>query len=234
MMGPVQLHNSAQELHELFAQAQQEGPGRAPNVQEAQDLIFYLHLWNRYKLPRSDLISLMIKAWRPPTWAAECARTKKAALREIGRSQRVENVEASTTTGESNPQDIIHTQAPAAPAIAGPNPVVPATSHHAPLEEQITSNPTKRSSRQTREQAPSPQEICTMHQEAQPEVGPSFITQAADPPRAPAGSSKPVGKMGKTKPQGKDNFPVGTPSPHNSIDQWIQFIYRWQLCNKGA
>ena len=69
-----------QELHELFTRAQQEGPGRAPNIQEAQDLISYLHLWNRYKLPRSDLISLTIKVWRPPAWGAERARTKKAAL----------------------------------------------------------------------------------------------------------------------------------------------------------
>ena len=166
MMGPVQLHNSVQELHKLFTRAQQEGPGRAPNIQEAQDLISYLHLWNRYKLPRSDLISLMIKVWRPPAWAAERARTKKVVLQEIGRSWRVENTEASTTTRQSNPQDIICTQAPAAPAIAGPNPVVPATSHRAPLEERIMSNSTERSSGWTREQAPPPQEIRTMHQEA--------------------------------------------------------------------
>ena len=73
-----------------------------------------------------------------------------------------------------------------------------------------------------------------MHREARPEAGPSFITWAADPPRAPAGPSKPAGKTGKTKPQGKDDFPAGTPLPHNSIDQWIQFIHRWQLHNEGA
>ena len=27
---------------------------------------------------------------------------------------------------------------------------------------------------------------------------------------------------------------AGTPSPHNSIDQWIQFIHHWKLHNKGA
>ena len=112
--------------------------------------------------------------------------------------------------------------------------MVPATSHHAPLKEQITSTPTERPSGWTREQAPPHQEIHTVHREAQPEVGPSFITQAADPYHALAGSSKPAGKTGKTRPRGKDDFPVGTPSLHDSIDQWIQFIHRWQLCNEGA
>ena len=149
------------------------------------------------KLPRSDLISLAIKAWRPPTWAAEHTRTKKVALQEIGRSRRVENADASATTGESNPQDTTHTQASAAPAIAGPNSVVPTTSHRAPLEERITSAPTERPSGRTREQAPPHQEI---HREARPEAGPSFITQAADPYRTLAGSSKPAGKTGKTRP----------------------------------
>ena len=146
----------------------------------------------------------------------------------------MENADASATTGESNPQDTTRTQASAAPAIAGPNPVVPTTSHHAPLEEQITSAPTERPSGRTREQAPPHREIHTVHREARPEAGPSFITQAADPYRTLAGSSKPAGKTGKTRPRGKDNFPVGTPSPHYSIDQWIQFIHRWQLRNEGA
>ena len=135
MMGPVPLHNLVQELCKLFVQAQQEGPGRAPCVQEAQDLISYLHLWNRYKLPKSDLISLTTKAWRPPVWAAECARTKKAALQEIGRSQWAKNTDASTTTGESAPQDNTHTQVPAVPAMVKNIPVAPATSHCVPLKE---------------------------------------------------------------------------------------------------
>ena len=74
-----------------------------------------------------------------------------------------------------------------------------------------------------------------MHQEAQPEAGPLTTIQAAGPSHVLTGQPKPMGRVkGKDKPQGKDNFPVGTPSPHASIDQWIQFIHHWQLRNEGA
>ena len=43
IMGPVTLHNSAQDICRLFERAQQDKLGRSPNVQQAQDLMSYLH-----------------------------------------------------------------------------------------------------------------------------------------------------------------------------------------------
>ena len=45
-MGPMLLHNMAYEICKLYARAAQEEPNCALNVQEAQDLNSYLHLWN--------------------------------------------------------------------------------------------------------------------------------------------------------------------------------------------
>ena len=48
-MGPVLLHNTAYEVCRLYTRAAQEEPNCTPNVQEAQDLNSYLHLWNAHK-----------------------------------------------------------------------------------------------------------------------------------------------------------------------------------------
>ena len=86
-MGPVLLHNTAYEVRRLYARAAQEEPNCAPNVQEAQDLNSYLHLWNAHKQEKSDLIRIVMKGWRPPAWAAEAAKQTKMALRERGKAQ---------------------------------------------------------------------------------------------------------------------------------------------------
>ena len=148
-------------------------------MQQAQDLMSYLHLWNRYKQPKSDLISLVIKHWRTPAWAVKHAKLKKVVLREIGRGRLAENADASATPGEPAPQNITHMSVPAVPATAEIIPVGPTTTSCAPLEEQITSVLTERSSDQAREQAPPPQGRPTMHREARHEAGPSTIIWAA-------------------------------------------------------
>ena len=86
-MGPVLLHNTASEIHKLYTRAAREEPHHAPNIQEAQDLNSYLHLWNAHKQEKSDLIRIAMKGWRPPVWAAEAAKQKKLALREKGKAQ---------------------------------------------------------------------------------------------------------------------------------------------------
>ena len=65
-MGPVLLYNMVSEIHKLYARATREEPHHAPNVQEAQDLNSYLHLWNTHKQEKSDLIHIIMKGWRPP------------------------------------------------------------------------------------------------------------------------------------------------------------------------
>ena len=97
-MGPVLLHNTASEIRKLYARATREEPHHAPNVQEAQDLNSYLHLWNVHKQEKSDLIRIAMKGWRPPAWAAEAAKQRKLALREKGKAQ------AAQQKGNSLPQ----------------------------------------------------------------------------------------------------------------------------------
>ena len=86
-MGPMLLHNTAYEVCKLYMRAAQEEPNCAPNVQEAQDLNLYLHLWNAHKQEKSNLIRIVMKGWRPLAWAAEAAKQKKMALREKGKAQ---------------------------------------------------------------------------------------------------------------------------------------------------
>ena len=86
-MRPVLLHNMASKIHKLYTRAAREEPYHAPNIQEVQDLNSYLHLWNVHKQEKSDLICIIMKCWRPPTWAAEAAKQKKLALREKGKAQ---------------------------------------------------------------------------------------------------------------------------------------------------
>ena len=155
-------------------------------------------------------------------------------LREIGRGWLAENTDVSTTPGKPAPQNITHTPAPAVPATAGTIPVAPTTTSRAPLEERITSVLMERPSDRAREQAPPPQERPTMHREARCEAGPSTIIWAAGPVHALAGLPNPAGKgKGKTKPQGKDDFPEGHPELSTPIEEWIQFIHQWQLHNDG-
>ena len=86
-MGPMLLHNTASEICKLYTRAAREEPHHAPNVQEAQDLNSYLHLWNAHKQEKSDLIHIAMKGWRPPMWATEATKQKKLALREKGKAQ---------------------------------------------------------------------------------------------------------------------------------------------------
>ena len=97
-MGPVLLHNTASEIHKLYTRAAREEPHHTPNIQEAQDLNSYLHLWNAHKQEKSDLIRIAMKGWRPPAWATEAAKQKKLALREKGKAQ------AAQQKGNSLPQ----------------------------------------------------------------------------------------------------------------------------------
>jgi len=46
----------------------------------------YLHLWNQWRMTKNELMLLAIKAWRPPAWAVECNKQKKAALKEKGKA----------------------------------------------------------------------------------------------------------------------------------------------------
>ena len=92
-MGPVLLHNMVSEICKLYARATREEPHYTPNVQEAQDLNSYLHLWNAHKQEKSDLIRIAMKGWRPPTWAAEAVKQKKLALREKGKAQAAQQKE---------------------------------------------------------------------------------------------------------------------------------------------
>ena len=99
-MGPMLLHNMAYEICKLYARAAQEEPNCALNVQEAQDLNSYLHLWNTHKQEKSNLFHIIMKGWRPPAWAAEAVKQKKLALRERGKAQ------AAQQRGGSLPQHI--------------------------------------------------------------------------------------------------------------------------------
>ena len=86
-MGPVLLHNTASKIRKLYTRAAREESHHTPNVQETQDLNSYLHLWNAHKQEKGDLIRIIMKGWRPPTWVAEAAKQKKLALREKGKAQ---------------------------------------------------------------------------------------------------------------------------------------------------
>ena len=89
-MGPVLLHNTVSKIHKLYARAARaarEEPHHTPNIQEAQDLNSYLHLWTVHKQEKGDLIRIVMKGWRPPVWAAEAMKQKKLALREKGKAQ---------------------------------------------------------------------------------------------------------------------------------------------------
>jgi len=163
IMGPVALYNSAQELRELFERAQQEEPGNSPNMQHAQDLMSYLHLWNRWRMTKNELMLLTIKAWRPPAWAVERNKQKKAALKEKGKARLTSNVDGSTTPGELNPH--IHSQTspavPTTPVVTGSISVAPTTTPRAPLEERITSVPAEDISAQEQRHIPTLHEALT-------------------------------------------------------------------------
>ena len=90
-MGPMLLHNTAYEVRRPYTRAAQEEPNCAPNVQEAQDLNLYLHLWNTHKQEKSNLIHIVMKGWRPPVWAAKAMKQKKMALREKGKAQAAQH-----------------------------------------------------------------------------------------------------------------------------------------------
>ena len=97
-MGPMLLHNMAYKIRKLYVRAAQEEPHCAPNVQEAQDLNSYLHLWNAHKQEKSNLICIVMKGWRPPVWATKAMKQKKLALRERVKAQ------AAQQRGSSLPQ----------------------------------------------------------------------------------------------------------------------------------
>ena len=136
-MGSVLLHNTASEIRKLYARAARaarEEPHHAPNVQEAQDLNSYLHLWNTHKQEKSDLIRIVMKGWRPPMWAAEATKQKELALREKGKAQVAQQKGNSlphhgqlSTTG-TQPEKLSITSLGTAP-----------TSYHQSLRDQLAS-----------------------------------------------------------------------------------------------
>ena len=87
-MGPVLLHNTVREICKLYMREAQKEPNWGSNIQEAQDLNLYLHLWNVHKQKKKDIICISMKGWRPLTWAIKVTKQKKLALRERAVQQK--------------------------------------------------------------------------------------------------------------------------------------------------
>jgi len=190
-------------------------------------------------MTKNELMSLAIKAWRPPAWAVERNKQKKAALKEKGKAQLMSNVDGSTTPGEFNPHIYSQTSpaVPTAPVVTGSISVAPTTTPRAPLEERITSVPAEDISARERRHIPTPREVLTMRRDIPPEAGPSNTNRAAGPSREPVGKPMPTGSSkakGKTKPRGKDDFPADVPSLDASVEDWIKYIHHWHQHNDGA
>jgi hypothetical protein len=79
--GPVRLYNSVEELCTIFKASHSEEEGRAPLYRQASDIITFLNHWRKHKnLEVSELMRAVMKAWKPPIWAADKAKKKKEFL----------------------------------------------------------------------------------------------------------------------------------------------------------
>ena len=210
-MGPMLLHNTAYEIRRLYARAAQEEPNCAPNVQEAQDLNSYLHLWNAHKQEKSDLIRIIMKGWRPPAWATEATKQKKMALRERGKAQ------AAQQKGGSLPlhRPLVMTDTP--PKRLGltssgtaPTPQLPS------LRDRLVS--------------PEPGEVVT--QEVIIDQCPRHSPKATLLPCAMVTSSvaaTPTKRKGKGKSKPNDDLPPDAPPLSANAETWAHFMHLWQL-----
>ena len=210
-MGPVLLHNTAYKVHKLYARAAQEEPNCTPNVQEAQDLNSYLHLWNAHKQEKSDLICIIMKGWRPPAWAAEAAKQKKMALRERGKAQ------VAQQKGGSLPPHQPLAMMDTPPERSGltssgtaPTPQLPS------LRDQLIS--------------PEPGEVVA--QEVVINQCPRHAPKATPLPHATVTSSAaatPTKRKGKSKSKPNDNLPPDAPPLSADTETWAHFMHLWQL-----
>ena len=205
------LHNTASEIRKLYARAAREEPHHAPNVQEAQDLNSYLHLWNAHKQEKGDLICIVMKGWRPPTWAAEATKQKKLALREKGKAQAAQQKgnllpqhgQLSTTGTQPKKSSII-------------SPGTAPTSYPQLLRDWLVS--------------PEPGEVVT--QEAVIDQCPRHPPMAKLLPHTTVPSSAattPTKRKGKGKSKPNDALPPDAPPLSADANTWAHFMHQWQL-----
>ena len=205
------LHNTASKICKLYARAAREEPHHAPNVQEAQDLNSYLHLWNAHKQEKSDLIHIAMKGWRPPTWAAEAVKQKKLALREKGKAQ------AAQQKGNSLPQ---HRQ--------------PSTTGTQPKSLSITSLGTAPTSypQSLRDWLILPEMGEVVTREAATDQCPCQSSLAKLLPHTTGTSSAataPPKRKGKGRSKPNDDLPTDVPPLSADANTWVHFMHLWQL-----
>ena len=210
-MGPMLLHNTAYEVRRLYARAAQEEPNCALNVQEAQDLNLYLHLWNAHKQEKSDLICIVMKGWRPPAWAAEAATQKKMALRERGKAQ------AAQQKGGSLPLHRPLAMMDTPPKSLGLTSLGTAPTPQLPLlRDRLVS--------------PEPGEVvtqevvidqCPCHSPKTTLLPCTTVTSSAAAP--------PAKRKGKGKSKPNDNLPPDAPPLSADAKTWVHFMHLWQL-----
>ena len=80
IMGPVHLYNMVNELCMIFGAALIKEESSALSYCQASNLIIFLHLWRRFKGKVSNLMRVMMKQWKLPTWAFKNAKKKKEHL----------------------------------------------------------------------------------------------------------------------------------------------------------
>ena len=106
-------------------------------------------------MTKNELMSLAIKAWRPPAWAVGRNKQKKAALKEKGKAWLTNNMDTSAAPGGSNPHN--NQNSPTAPAaLVAADTMVLTPISHAPLEERITSIPARSPPAQEQRHIPIP------------------------------------------------------------------------------
>ena len=210
-MGPMLLHNTAYEIHKLYARAAQEESNCAPNVQEAQDLNSYLHLWNTHKQEKSNLIHIVLKGWRPRVWAAEAAKQKKMTLRERGKAQVAQQKGGLLPLHQPLVMtDTLHERSGLTSSGTVPTPQLPS------LRDQLIS--------------PEPGEVVA--QEVVIDQCPRHSPKATPLPCAMVMSSvvaAPTKRKGKGKSKPNDNLPPDAPPLSANAKTWAHFMHLWQL-----
>ena len=191
--------------------AAQEEPNCALNVQEAQDLNSYLHLWNAHKQEKSDLICITMKGWRPSAWATEAVKQKKMALRGRGKAQAAQQKGGSLPPHrplammDTPPERLGLTSSGTAPT-----PQLPL------LRDRLVS--------------PEPGEVGA--QEVVINQCPRHSPKAMPLPRAMVTSSAaaaPAKRKGKGKSRPNDDLPPDAPPLSANAETWAHFMHLWQL-----
>lgn len=202
-MGPVLLHNTAREIHELYARAAREEPNWASNVQEAQDLNLYLHLWNTHKQEKKDIICITMKGWRPPVWAIKVAKQKKLALQERTVQQKgsalLQHKPATTNVLSNRTTTISSGIAP--------------TPHLPLLRERLMS--------------PEPGKVtmqgAVIGCHPQPPLMASLLPCAS---LVPSAAAPPAKKKNKGKPRPNNDLPPDMPPLSANINTWAHFMHQ--------